>query len=119
MPIKSTHPTVGTSATLLCDGTQATGADPRSCVVVNPTGSANTVYLGGADVSSSNGISLVAGDVRHRHRPRRQPVRHRGRVHTHRAAGNPGLTPENLPHRRESSMTISISNPGGGGGGGG
>lgn len=61
MPIKSTHPTVGTSPTLLCDGTQATGADPRSCVVVNPTGSANTVYLGGADVSSSNGISLVAG----------------------------------------------------------
>lgn len=28
MPIKSTHPSVGTSATLLCDGTQATGADP-------------------------------------------------------------------------------------------
>lgn len=61
MPIKSTHPTVGTGATLLCDGIQATGADPRSVIVVNPTGSPRSVFVGGADVTTGNGITVIAG----------------------------------------------------------
>lgn len=58
--LKSTRPAVTTSASKLVSSTNASLSDQRSVLVNNPSGG-TTVYLGGADVSTSNGITLAAG----------------------------------------------------------
>lgn len=57
--LKSTHPTVGSTASKIVT---ATGSDhsPRNVLLVNPTGN-DPIYFGGPDVTTSNGITLSAG----------------------------------------------------------
>lgn len=61
MPLRSSRPTVGTSATLLSTSVQVAIADSKTVVVQVPSDAANSVFVGGSDVSTSNGLEVVAG----------------------------------------------------------
>lgn len=58
--LQSTHPAVTAIRSKLVDASNASASDKRSVLVNNPSGG-STVYLGGSDVTTSNGITLPAG----------------------------------------------------------
>jgi len=58
--LKSTRPAITTTASKIVDASRASNTDKRSVLVNNPSGG-STVYLGGSDVTTSNGITLPAG----------------------------------------------------------
>lgn len=60
MSLKSTRPAVTAVASKLVSASSASISDRRSVLVNNPSGG-STVYLGGSDVTTSNGITLPAG----------------------------------------------------------
>lgn len=57
--MKSRAISVTTTATLVATGGNVT--IPESVLVQNPVGAATTVYLGGPDVTSANGVAVIAG----------------------------------------------------------
>lgn len=59
MAITATRPTVGTSATLLSAGISQ--RDPRSVLVVNPTGSGRSIFVGGSAVTTGTGLTIAEG----------------------------------------------------------
>ena len=58
MPVSTSQVSVGDTATLL----KAGSADvPESVTVFCPSGNGASVFIGGSDVSTSNGLELAAG----------------------------------------------------------
>lgn len=60
MALLSSRPSVTTTRSKIVDASTASSSDKRSVLVNNPSGG-STVYLGGSDVTTSNGITLPAG----------------------------------------------------------
>lgn len=60
MAVKSVVVSVGTTATLIEDGTLGEAAAPVSVVASVPSGGV-TVYFGGADVTTANGYPVAGG----------------------------------------------------------
>ena len=60
MALLSSRPSVTTTRSKIVDASTASSSDRRSVLVNNPSGG-STVYLGGSDVTTSNGITLPAG----------------------------------------------------------
>lgn len=60
MALLSSRPSVTTTRSKLVSASSASSSDRRSVLVNNPSGG-STVYLGGSDVATSNGITLPAG----------------------------------------------------------
>jgi hypothetical protein len=57
--MKSRALTVGTTAAQIATGGNVT--IPESVLVQNPVGATATVYLGGSDVTTANGVAVIAG----------------------------------------------------------
>lgn len=79
MAVKSRTVNVGTTATPL-----SSSDDSRAdswFEVLNPTGSAATIYVGGADVTTANGRPVAAGQAQE------MPVHRGDRVHAIVASG--------------------------------
>ncbi len=60
MALLSSRPSVTTTRSKIVDASTASSSDKRSVLVNNPSGG-STVYLGGSNVTTSNGITLPAG----------------------------------------------------------
>lgn len=57
--MKSLAQSIGTTAVLIAKGGNVT--IPESVLIQNPVGATATVYLGGADVTTANGVAVIAG----------------------------------------------------------
>jgi len=60
MALLSSRPSVTTTRSKIVDASTASSSDKRSVLVNNPSGG-STVYLGGSNVTTSNGVTIPAG----------------------------------------------------------
>lgn len=59
--LKSTRPTIGTTAVKIIDASVIGVNDQITALITVPASAANSVYLGGSNVTTGNGYALDAG----------------------------------------------------------
>ena len=59
--VRTSRPTITSTRSLIYDAKQIGNVDKGSCVVVNPSANANSIFIGGPNVTTGNGVTIVPG----------------------------------------------------------
>ena len=59
--LKSTRPTIGTTAVKIIDASVIGANDQITALITVPASAANSVYIGGPNVTTGNGYPIAAG----------------------------------------------------------